>query len=146
MNIWQFSADEMRAMNEEQIRSRIFYSGTHDNQTLVGWYESQLTGDANNNDSSSGEEASADQPADSELSENTSVNQPVNTELREKAKAMSKETMKELLESKAPWVIFQLQDILLLDDSARVNVPGTVGENWTWHCTEPLPGVHMPRP
>ena len=126
MNIWQFSADEMRAMDEAQIRSRIFYSGTHDNQTLLGWYESQLKETADNSGDAS------DQPADPEL--------------KEKAKQLAKETMKELLESRAPWVIFQLQDILLLDDSARVNVPGTVGENWTWHCTVPLSKVSMPRP
>lgn len=28
--------------------------------------------------------------------------------------------------------IAQMQDFLGLDDSARMNVPGTVGENWTW--------------
>ena len=29
--------------------------------------------------------------------------------------------------------IFQLQDILKLDNSARMNWPGTVGDpNWTW--------------
>lgn len=37
MNVWQFSADEMQAMTPEQCRNRIFYSGTHDNQTLAGW-------------------------------------------------------------------------------------------------------------
>ncbi len=37
MNVWQFSADEMESMPEEESAHRIFYSGTHDNQTLVGW-------------------------------------------------------------------------------------------------------------
>lgn len=132
MNIWQFSADEMRAMDEKQIRSRIFYSGTHDNQTLVGWYLSQL-----------GEEAGPETNSDVTVaSENSSTE--TNSKMEE-AKRLAKETMKELLESKAPWVIFQLQDILLLDDEARVNVPGTVGENWTWHCKEMLPDIQMSR-
>ncbi len=37
MNVWQFSADEMQAMTPEACRGRLFYSGTHDNQTLAGW-------------------------------------------------------------------------------------------------------------
>ena len=132
MNIWQFSADEMRAMDEAQIRSRIFYSGTHDNQTLVGWYQSQLGDEGADNANTS--------------AETTETNSEAVASKKEEAKRLAKETMKELLESKAPWVIFQLQDILLLDDDARINVPGTVGENWSWCCTEPLPAVHMPRP
>ena len=40
MNVWQFSKDEMLAMTPAEARRRIFYSGTHDNQTLLGWYES----------------------------------------------------------------------------------------------------------
>lgn len=111
MNIWQFSAEEMRAMTLEQIRSRIFYSGTHDNQTLVGWYMDQLK-----------EQGTEDEE-----------------QRKKEAVEMAEKTMAELLESKAPWVIFQFQDILLLDDSARINVPATVGDNWIWHCTEPLP-------
>lgn len=37
MNVWQFSSDEMRAMTPAACRNRIFYTGTHDNQTLAGW-------------------------------------------------------------------------------------------------------------
>ena len=37
MNVWQFSADEMRTMTPEACQNRIFYTGTHDNQTLAGW-------------------------------------------------------------------------------------------------------------
>ena len=36
-------------------------------------------------------------------------------------------------QSKAYLVITPLQDILALDDSARINVPGTIGSpNWEW--------------
>ncbi|HHW94457.1 MAG TPA: hypothetical protein GX736_00805 [Mogibacterium sp.] len=105
MNIWQFSAEEMKAMNKKEAQSRVFYSGTHDNQTLVGW-----------------------------CADNYPEADP-----KEKAHAI----IEELMNSEAPWVIFQLQDILLLDDSARINIPGTVGNNWLWHCTEPLPEIRM---
>lgn len=107
MNIWQFSAEEMRAMQKEEIKNRVFYSGTHDNQTLAGWCASLWP--------------------------------------EEDAKEKAKSIMKELLDSDAPWVIFQLQDLLLLDDSARMNVPGTADGNWRWHCKEPLPEVDLTR-
>ena len=41
MNVWQFSAEEMQAMTPEACQNRIFYSGTHDNQTLPGWCAAQ---------------------------------------------------------------------------------------------------------
>lgn len=37
--------------------------------------------------------------------------------------------------SVASVVIFQMQDILRLDNWARMNTPGTVGENWRWRMT-----------
>lgn len=41
MNVWQFSAKEMQTMTPEACQNRIFYSGTHDNQTLPGWCAAQ---------------------------------------------------------------------------------------------------------
>lgn len=37
MNVWQFEADEMCAMTDEEASMRVFYAGTHDNDTLAGW-------------------------------------------------------------------------------------------------------------
>lgn len=39
MLVYQFSADGMRGLSEEDARRKIFYTGTHDNQTLAGWCE-----------------------------------------------------------------------------------------------------------
>ncbi len=39
MCVWQFHADEMLTLPE--ARHRVYYSGTHDNQTLVGWLTEQ---------------------------------------------------------------------------------------------------------
>ena len=99
MNVWQFSADEMRKMPDEVQKTRIFYSGTHDNQTLAGWCEAKAK------DTGSEAGSAAD------------------------------DIINELYESTSPWVIIQLQDMLGLADEARINVPGTVGENnWTWRA------------
>lgn len=40
-------------------------------------------------------------------------------------------------ESVADTAIFQMQDILELDNAARMNTPSTVGGNWAWRL---LPG------
>ena len=100
MNIWQFHAAEMQKMTEEEAASRIFYSGTHDNQTLVGWCKSSFP--------------------------------------EEDALEKAEEVIEALYESKAPWVIFQLQDLLDLGDEARMNVPGVAEGNWHWQAEKKL--------
>ena len=37
--------------------------------------------------------------------------------------------------SVASVVVFQVQDVLKLDNRARMNTPGTVGNNWRWRMT-----------
>ncbi len=93
MNVWQFSADEMARMTPDECLTRVFYSGTHDNQTLVSWCADTVGGDG------------------------------IST---------ARDIIRRLYGSKAPWVILQLQDVLLLDDAHRLNVPGTAEGNWHW--------------
>lgn len=45
MNIWQFNSYEMTAMDKECAMHRIFYSGTHDNDTLLSWCSSTFPDD-----------------------------------------------------------------------------------------------------
>ena len=94
MNVWQFSGPEMAAMTPEAAARRVFFSGTHDNQTLAGFLKS------------SGDERSC------------------------------REVLTELLAMPAAAVILPVQDLLGLDDSARINVPGVPEGNWTWRMTE----------
>ncbi|MDO4745162.1 MAG: 4-alpha-glucanotransferase [Bacillota bacterium] len=42
----------------------------------------------------------------------------------------------ELYESKSPWVILPLQDILGLGDESRMNIPGLAEGNWQWRAPE----------
>lgn len=85
--------------------SLIYYSGTHDNNTLLGWYKSKLSVD--------------------EIDET-------------KNKLDCRSLIEDLYLSEAVWVILPLQDILGLDDEARMNVPGTVGNNWRWQVSQEL--------
>ena len=47
-----------------------------------------------------------------------------------------RELMDRCLHSNANVVITPLQDVLVLDDSARMNVPGTAEGNWDWRAEE----------
>lgn len=96
MLVWQFSRDEMRAQTPQEAERTVYYSGTHDNQTLVGWYSQKV---------------------------------PELVALQATERALD-----EMSRSKAGWVITQLQDVLGLDDSARMNVPGMAEGNWAWRC------------
>lgn len=100
MNVWQFSQYDMDNMSEEMILTRAFYSGTHDNQTLLGWVREQGGG-----------------PGE------------------------ALKVIRRLYESGSPWAIIQLQDLFMLDDSCRMNVPGVARGNWTWKVTEDLSSV-----
>ncbi len=94
MLVYQLSADEMENLPDAEAKWRVFYSGTHDNQTLAGWCKD------------SGCEKTPD------------------------------EIIETLYESKAAWVIIQLQDMLGIDDAGRMNVPGKAEGNWAWRAEE----------
>lgn len=81
----------------------IYYTGTHDNNTLLGWYKSKF---------------------------------PVDEIDEEEIKIACRSIIEDLYLSKAAWAILPLQDILGLDDEARMNVPGTVGNNWRWQVSQ----------
>lgn len=83
----------------------IVYGGTHDNETLVGFFKNQKK---------------------DELSYLYSY-------LNIKRKQDIPDAIIRLAYSSiADTAIFQLQDIFHLDNSARMNLPGTLGGNWRW--------------
>jgi len=83
----------------------VVYTGTHDNDTTVGWYSSL---DANARDVVSRMLGVPAQPAVPDF-------------LIDAAYA-----------SKATLAVVPMQDLLALDSSARMNSPGTVVGNWRW--------------
>ena len=117
MDIWQFSSDYMLKMSEEEpqkAENRAFYTGTHDNETLIGWL---LKTKAADSEESGNHEKT--EPADEEL---------LRTECETEALSM----ITKIYESKAALAMMQLQDVFLLGNEARMNVPGTVEGNWDW--------------
>ncbi len=82
----------------------VVYPGTHDNQTTIGWF------------------AGIDDRA----------REHVRTYLGHSGADIAWDFLRLALASTAKLAIFTLQDALRLDDSARMNTPGTAVNNWTW--------------
>lgn len=82
---------------------QVIYTGTHDNDTTIGWY----------NEATDEIKSNLSELADEE-------EQPLQTMLR-----LAQST-------DAGLAIIPMQDILGLDSSCRMNAPGTVEGNWDW--------------
>ena len=85
-------------------RDCVAYTGTHDNDTTLGWYSS--------------------------LDRDTA--QRVDFFLRVTPGGMPEALIRAALGSVARLAIIPAQDILALGSAARLNTPGTVEGNWTW--------------
>jgi len=85
--------------------NHIVYSGTHDNPTLFSWYSSL---------------------EDWQIS-------ALMKRLKTKNKLILYDRLMEFVfNADSLFTIIPLQDLLKLDNEARINTPGTVGGNWTW--------------
>ena len=112
MNILQFS---LLPNNEDEINflcdyNSVVYTGTHDNNTMIGWFNEDM--------GVSGKEL---------------VRKYLTSKVRSSCE--SEDLLIEFAYStRARVVVIPLQDFLALDSSARMNLPGTVENNWQWQC------------
>lgn len=83
----------------------VVYTGTHDNNTLLGWWAQASQQERNNALLALGIRQEDD---------------------------LSEAFLRATLMSAADTAIIPMQDVLRLDGSARMNLPGTVGLNWLW--------------
>ena len=98
-------------------KNAVVYTGTHDNETILGWYRNQ------NKETKAFVHEYLDVSV-SKLSE-------------EKAEIkVAKKIVRAAMLSAADICIIPMQDYLLLDNSARINTPSTLGENWKWRMKE----------
>lgn len=96
-------------------RQVVAYTGTHDNDTTVGWWSSKGSGDSTRSDQDI-------------LRERDFAMRYLNTDGRE----MQWTFIRAVEASVADTVLIPLQDVLGLGNEARMNQPATVGGNWRW--------------
>jgi len=118
MKVLQFAFEggEGELLDALSEKDTVLYTGTHDNDTILGWYEN----------------VALKTPRIMKLIKHYFDTEP---------EKMSEEEIclgfiKIAYSSKAKKVILPLQDILYLDSSARMNVPGSSRGNWQWRFNE----------
>ncbi len=109
MKIIQFTFDPNETNNDfEDRKNMIIYTGTHDNQTVMGFYNDK---DDNTKD------------------EIKKYFKKHNYDTKD----IHKGFLQMCMESIADYAIVPVQDIIGLDDKSRLNTPGTLGEhNWSF--------------
>jgi 4-alpha-glucanotransferase len=97
-------------------RDLVAYTGTHDNDTTVGWWTSSGAGDSTRTLEDVRKEHDFAR-AYLDFADDSEVNWTM---------------IRAVLASVADTAIVPLQDVLGLGSTARMNLPGTVGGNWKW--------------
>lgn len=101
----------------------VAYTGTHDNDTLRGWFEKL----------SDKEKRYVLNALNININENIeNIENIDNIDNIENIDNITYELIKANYKSKADIGIVPLQDFLCLDSKARVNTPSTLGSNWSW--------------
>ena len=112
MKVLQFAFDpegDSIHMPHNHSNNVVAYIGTHDNDTILGWYENETT------------------PASRAFLDKYSN--------RRDDETVHHALFRLLFGSPAFMAVVTMQDLLGLDGSARMNLPNTLGGNWTWRMT-----------
>jgi len=106
------SDDENPYLPHNHIENCVVYTGTHDNNTVKGWFKEEAT---------------------------DHIKQKMREVLGEEPilENVHWQMVSLALGSVANTVIVPMQDVLGLDETCRMNIPGTVDHNWQWRL---LPG------
>ncbi|MBF0483679.1 MAG: 4-alpha-glucanotransferase [Candidatus Omnitrophica bacterium] len=94
-------------------RKCVVYTGTHDNNTVLGWFKKEAT-----------------------LQEKMNVFEYIGK--RVPRKEINWALIKIAMDSAAQIALFPLQDVLSLDQTARMNVPATTEGNWIWRAEKKM--------
>lgn len=100
------------ALPHNYIRHCVAYTGTHDNDTAVGWWNSQVDAKGAPNDARKQCAKYVDANAD--------------------GSNVQWDMIRAIWSSVADSTVVPLQDILGLDNSARMNLPASLSGNWQW--------------
>ncbi|QZE14772.1 4-alpha-glucanotransferase [Halosquirtibacter laminarini] len=116
MGVFQFAFDG----NVHNVHLPMHYSdtccayiGTHDNATLISWYD------------------------ELEIEQKKLMLEYIGVE-----RLSFRAVARNMMQSHARGVIFQMQDILALGDEGRMNTPGTIDGNWIWRAKDKTLPIH----
>ncbi|MBM3223754.1 MAG: 4-alpha-glucanotransferase [Candidatus Tectomicrobia bacterium] len=122
MRVLQFGFDDETPENPHTPYNYtphcVVYTGTHDNDTAVGWFSSL----------------------------DTATRTRVLRYLPSDGQAVHWDMIRVALASVARTAIVPLQDVLGLDTSARMNLPGTRQHNWRWRLSPAQLDAHLSEP
>jgi len=107
MKILQFAFDsdgKNPYLPHNHTRDTVIYTGTHDNNTTLGWYQG------------------LPEP----------LRERINQYFAHPNEPMPWPLIKSALASPARWAMMPFQDLLELDAQHRMNTPGTTDGNWRW--------------
>ncbi len=104
---------------EECEPDTVMYTGTHDNDTAVGWFRA-----------APGESSTESEERHRRLRE--AASRYLGTDGRDVHRRMIEVAWR----SRANWAIAPMQDLLGLGSEARMNVPGVATGNWRWRLRE----------
>jgi 4-alpha-glucanotransferase len=104
---WSDSTNPFLPHNHSQ--NSVVYSGTHDNNTTIGWWHDEASDDAKNF---------------------------MRTYLERDINEINWRLIQVAMMSPAHTAIFPMQDVLNLGSEARMNTPGKEQGNWTWRFTD----------
>lgn len=104
-----FTGDmQNRFLPQNYPHNSVCYTGTHDNDTALGWYNSA----------------------------STKERVIFNTLIRNNANCVPHDMIRELSKSQSQLCVIPMQDLLCLDSNARMNTPGTTSGNWQWRMSK----------
>lgn len=117
MKVIEFAFDERDTGNASDYlphnypRNCVVYTGTHDNETLLGWF------------------------GDITPEERKMVRDYIGN-FHDDEVGICRALVRLVMGSVANLCIIPIQDYLVLDNSARINQPSTLGKNWKWRLKE----------
>ena len=115
MKVLQFAFDSREDSDylpHNYTNNSVVYTGTHDNDTIVGWFNSIKKEDK------------------------AMALSYLNRKEFESDKDLAYSFIKLAMSSVSQMCIIPMQDYLALDSAARINTPSTVGCNWTWRMKD----------
>jgi 4-alpha-glucanotransferase len=115
MKVLQFMIAEKDFDASQIPESSVCYTGTHDNDTTVGWFQMDL--------------------GDSAIEGTTSRQAEVLRNTGGRAESIHEDLIRLAFSTDARLVIIPMQDFLGLDSAARMNTPGVAENNWQWRLS-----------